>query len=249
MFTLLSGAYVHEGVSGNEQLILSATSPARSLALAAPGLPAELVAIVDRALAFEREQRWPDAQTMQNAVRAAIEALGGAEANVASGRPGGVLNPAGPTMLDTQGATSTVRAWGQERDVRQAEAAKLRTSVTDLTQRYGASRKHVVEAQAKIEAARSERASLEDWFAEHDATREQLAKLDAASAYAARDVRVHERALESHDPRTMRLGVLLMGVAVALLVALVVVPIVWRATRVVDAPPTQHLDPGPSPSR
>jgi hypothetical protein len=188
-------------------------------------------------------------------------------------------------MLDTQGATSALRAWGQERDLRQAEAAKLRTTLAELGQKYTASKKRVADAQAKIEAARNERASLEQWFkrqvgtrtaaveearklvrgkmcaiarqaiadrstfgAEHDPTREQIAKLDAASASAARDLRVHELAIEAHDPRTLRLGVLLMGVAAALLVALIVVPIVWRATRVVEAPPTLHLDPATAPS-
>jgi len=300
MFTLLSGGYVHEGESGNDQLILSATAPARSLALAAPGLPAEVVGIVDRALAFERDKRWPDALSMQLAVRAAIEALGGAESAAASQRrpagstllsgtttrAGSVPIHASPTMLDTQGATSSLRAWGQERDLRQAEAAKLRTSVGELTQRYAASKKRVADAQARIEAARTERASLEQWFkrqvgtrtaaveearklvrgkmsaiarqaiadrsafgAEHDATREQIAKLDAASASAARDVHVHELAIEAHDPKSLRLGVLLMGVAAALLLALIVVPIVWRATRVVEPPPTLHLDPATAPSR
>jgi hypothetical protein len=59
---------------------------------------------------------------------------------------------------------------------------------------------------------------------------------------------VHELAIEAHDVGKLRLGVALMGVAVALLVALIVVPIVWRATRVVEAPPTLHLDPATAPS-
>ena len=299
MFTLLSGRYVHEGATSNEQLVLSATQPARSLATAAPGMAREVVEIVDRALAFEKSARWPDALTMQGAVRAALEALGGAEPIAPSQRrPAGSTLLSGPTtrasspghgsaatMLDTSGATSAVRAWGQERDVRQAEAAKLRAQVAELTQGYAASKKRVAEAQTKIDAARTERASLEQWFkrqvgtrtaaveearklvrgkmsaiartaiadksafgAEHDPTREQIAKLDAAQASAARDVRVHELAIEAHDPGALRLGVALMGVAVALLVALIVVPIVWRATRVVEAPPTLHLDPATAPS-
>src|SRR5580698_7091819 len=58
MFTLLSGRHVHEGATGNEQLILSATTPAPSLGAVAPELPPAIAAIVDRALAFERERRW-----------------------------------------------------------------------------------------------------------------------------------------------------------------------------------------------
>jgi hypothetical protein len=56
-------------------------------------------------------------------------------------------------------------------------------------------------------------------------------------------VKVHATAIEAYDARSLRLGVLLMGVAAALLLALIVVPIVWRATRVVDAPPPVHLEP------
>src|ERR1019366_6987415 len=77
MFTLLTGRHVHEGVSGNEQLILSATTLAPSLGSVAPEVPPAVVAIVDRALAFERGRRWPDAPSMQQAVRAPLVALGG----------------------------------------------------------------------------------------------------------------------------------------------------------------------------
>ena len=299
MFTLLSGATVHQGGTSNEQLVLSATQPARSLATVASGMPLEVVEIVDRALAFEKDARWPDALTMQNAVRVALEALGGPEAIAASqSRPTGSTLLSVPstrsgsrpsftaeTMLATSAATSAARAWGQERDLRQAGAAKLRAQVADLTQRYGASKKRVGEAQATIEAARTERASLEQWFkrqvgtrtaavedarhlvrskmstlarlaladttafgADHASSREQIAKLDAAAAFAARDVHVHELAIEAHDRRALRLGVLLMGVAAALLAALLVLPIVWRATRVIEPPPTRHLDTPAAPS-
>ncbi|HEX3346090.1 MAG TPA: hypothetical protein VHS09_16015, partial [Polyangiaceae bacterium] len=52
-------------------------------------------------------------------------------------------------------------------------------------------------------------------------------------------------ALEAYDARSMRLGLLLMGVAAALLLALVVVPVVWRATRVIDPPPPVPALPSP----
>ena len=79
MFTLLSGRHVHEGDTGNEQLIRAATAPSPSLGSVVPGLPASLVAIVDRALAFDRELRFADAAAMQQAVQVALEGLGGAE--------------------------------------------------------------------------------------------------------------------------------------------------------------------------
>jgi serine/threonine-protein kinase len=86
MFTLLSGRFVHEGGSSNEQLILSATQHAPPLASVAPEVPGPVTAIVDRALAFERDRRWPDAPTMQQAVRLAMDGFGWAEAVVPSGQ-------------------------------------------------------------------------------------------------------------------------------------------------------------------
>ncbi|MGO8992569.1 MAG: serine/threonine-protein kinase [Polyangiaceae bacterium] len=77
MFTLLSGQHVHEGASGNEQFVKSATQQARSIASCTQGLPRSVVALVDRALKFDRAARWPDARAMQEAVKGAYEALTG----------------------------------------------------------------------------------------------------------------------------------------------------------------------------
>ncbi len=298
MFTLLSGLHVHEGATGNEQLILSATTPARSLGGVASEVPPALVAIVDRALAFERGRRWPDAGSMQRAVREVLAALGEADSLVpASGkRPatstvlsGGVTqarpmpSPGAATMIDTTGTESALAAWAKERETRLIEASKLRTGMAELTQRYMGAKKHVAEAQATVEAARTERASLGSWMqrqvgtrtaaveesrkltrgklagiarqavadkgafgVEWDASREQLARLDRAADAAARDVKVHAAAIEAYDAKSMRVAVLLMGVAAALLLALMVIPIVWRATRVVDSQPPVPTLPAPA---
>jgi hypothetical protein len=40
----------------------------------APPLPRDVAAYLDRALEWEQDRRWPDARTMQAAVRAALEA-------------------------------------------------------------------------------------------------------------------------------------------------------------------------------
>src|SRR5580700_3171656 len=63
MFTMLSGRHVHDAPTSQEQMIMSATTPAPSLATVVPGLPAAVVSIVDRALAFDRTKRWPDASS------------------------------------------------------------------------------------------------------------------------------------------------------------------------------------------
>jgi serine/threonine-protein kinase len=71
LYTLLSGHFVHEGTTLQEQLVLAATRPAPPLRDLAPEVPAELAAVIDRALSFDQAERWPDARSMQQALRAA----------------------------------------------------------------------------------------------------------------------------------------------------------------------------------
>jgi hypothetical protein len=194
MFMLLSGRHVHEAQSSQEQLILSATAPAPSLATVAPGVPRQVAAIVDRALAFERTGRWHDAAAMQAAVRALLDALGGgAESGMASGRrlsptllganAGRTPSAAGATLLDTTGLSSGVAAWADEREARQAETMKLRAAIGDAQDRLGAAKKATSETEKKLEAGRGERTSLEQWFSRQVGTR------TAAVEEARKDVR------------------------------------------------------------
>ena len=76
MFSLLAGRLVHVTQTLTEQLVAHASRPAPSLATLAPQVPQSIVAIVDRALAFEKSARWPDARAMHQAVRDAQIALG-----------------------------------------------------------------------------------------------------------------------------------------------------------------------------
>jgi serine/threonine-protein kinase len=75
MFRLLSGKMVHRGRTPNEMLIAAATRPAPSLATVVPTMPEPVVRLVDRALAFAKDDRWPDARAMQEAVRLAYHEL------------------------------------------------------------------------------------------------------------------------------------------------------------------------------
>jgi serine/threonine-protein kinase len=79
MFMLLSGQRVHAGETMNEVLVAAMTAPARPLASVVPGVAAAIARLVDRALAFEKEARWPDARAMQWAVQEARAALAAAE--------------------------------------------------------------------------------------------------------------------------------------------------------------------------
>jgi len=68
IFTLLAGRTVHEARTPHEHLLLAATHPAPSLESTLAGAPAVVCSVVDRALAFRKEDRWPDARSMQQAV-------------------------------------------------------------------------------------------------------------------------------------------------------------------------------------
>jgi serine/threonine protein kinase len=70
-FTMLSGRFVHEAETIQEQLVLSATRPAPPLRHVAPVVPVALAAVVDQALAFQRTDRFSDARVMRGALRQA----------------------------------------------------------------------------------------------------------------------------------------------------------------------------------
>jgi serine/threonine-protein kinase len=78
LFTLISGSLVHHGDNGQQLMINAATQRARSLAEVAPHVAKEIVAVVDRALAFERSERWESAAAMAEALSKAWELSAGA---------------------------------------------------------------------------------------------------------------------------------------------------------------------------
>jgi eukaryotic-like serine/threonine-protein kinase len=69
MFTLLCGQLVHQADTLNETLALAATQPARSLATVLPDLDQGVIALIDKALRWEKAERWPDALAMQRELR------------------------------------------------------------------------------------------------------------------------------------------------------------------------------------
>jgi serine/threonine protein kinase len=70
MFRILSGRKVHEANSEAELLMAMASRPAPPLKSVAPETPDGLCSVVDLALAFSRDARYPDARTMQADLRA-----------------------------------------------------------------------------------------------------------------------------------------------------------------------------------
>jgi eukaryotic-like serine/threonine-protein kinase len=76
MFLLLTGRHVHGAVSLQEQVAASATRPAPSLRKYLPFASPELVELVDRSLAFHKEERWVDSSAMREALRATAFSVG-----------------------------------------------------------------------------------------------------------------------------------------------------------------------------
>jgi serine/threonine protein kinase len=69
MFTLLTGRQVHQAETVQTLMLAAMTKPAPRICSVVPTLPTMLGSIIDRALAFEQADRWPDARTMQRALR------------------------------------------------------------------------------------------------------------------------------------------------------------------------------------
>jgi eukaryotic-like serine/threonine-protein kinase len=92
-FTLLSGLPVHEAETVGEMLVAAATRPARSLARVLNNAPFPLVALVDRALAYERSQRFPDAATFRAELAKVRSALAGSAADESDSMPARPILP------------------------------------------------------------------------------------------------------------------------------------------------------------
>jgi serine/threonine-protein kinase len=69
LFRLLTGRYVHKSASSFDLLVKMGREPAPPIQTIAPELPDHICAVVDRALAFDREARYPNARSMLEDVR------------------------------------------------------------------------------------------------------------------------------------------------------------------------------------
>jgi serine/threonine protein kinase len=95
---LTTGRRINHGRTENEALIMAATTPIPSVARIAPDLPVEVIKIIDKALSWDRRNRFADAREMQAAVLDAIAWLGGEPAAGAS-----------PTSNDASGSVAEAR--------------------------------------------------------------------------------------------------------------------------------------------
>jgi eukaryotic-like serine/threonine-protein kinase len=68
MYYLLTGQAVHQASTLNEQLVFAATKTARPLTELVPSMPKPVADLVAKALAFDREARFPSARATQEAI-------------------------------------------------------------------------------------------------------------------------------------------------------------------------------------
>ena len=71
MFQLLTRRLVHDTSSTYGAVVAAATVPAPLVRTVAPSVPPELASVIDRALRFERSERWPNARAMRRALQRA----------------------------------------------------------------------------------------------------------------------------------------------------------------------------------
>ncbi|HEX6764539.1 MAG TPA: serine/threonine-protein kinase [Polyangiaceae bacterium] len=123
LFALFTGRLVHEAPTVNEQLLAAMTQPAPPLGSIAPNVPAPVAALVDRALAFEKTERWPSADAMQAEVARIYEASTGNPVDDAppvsvARRPRSVV-PDAPTVAASEHgvARTTARSTRRRREL------------------------------------------------------------------------------------------------------------------------------------
>ena len=104
MYTLLSGHLVHEAETVEEVLIRAGTEHAPPVLCGVPDLAPRVAQVIDRGLAFGKEDRWPDAATMQRALAEALSAPPGGALPIDLLRPARALgsSPPGPWSSDPE---------------------------------------------------------------------------------------------------------------------------------------------------
>ncbi|MGH7272055.1 MAG: hypothetical protein ACREJ3_16620, partial [Polyangiaceae bacterium] len=155
-------------------------------------ISADVVALVDRAIEFDRAKRWPDARAMQTAVRMALGSSAPTGVAPSGIRSRGTLasaqgslseiqshavSPApsqvhAETLFDaTRAAAPTPSMLASEREARLTQVNKVRESTDELQQRYASAKKRVADTTADCDAARAEQRSLEQWVSRQVGTR------------------------------------------------------------------------------
>lgn len=97
LYALIIGDRPRRAPTSNEELLLAMTQPLPPLKDLAPDMHPEVCKIVDRAVAVDMKARWPNAKTMQQALRLAallVQAAGTPEADAAQSSISALYEPA-----------------------------------------------------------------------------------------------------------------------------------------------------------
>jgi serine/threonine-protein kinase len=95
MYALLRGDRPRHAETTQEELLLAMTQPLAPLAIVVPDIAPDIAAVVDRAVAHEREGRWPDAASMRQAIAGLLCNPAHAEPTAAASARSGA-HPAAP---------------------------------------------------------------------------------------------------------------------------------------------------------
>jgi predicted Ser/Thr protein kinase len=107
LYAMLSGQRLHQGRTDNEAFILAATTPAPSVARIASDLPTEVISLIDKALAWDRRNRFESAEVMRDECLRLIEKLGG---EVAPQRRGGEQQTPARKLLEERARKAEAQA-------------------------------------------------------------------------------------------------------------------------------------------
>jgi eukaryotic-like serine/threonine-protein kinase len=95
-FTLLTGRLVHEASTPEEMLVLSATRSVPAMASVVRDVPPIVAEVFDRALAFDKAERWPSARSMRTALAHAGGVVWSSEVPVETQATASPSMPPGP---------------------------------------------------------------------------------------------------------------------------------------------------------
>ncbi|MEA2751014.1 MAG: eukaryotic-like serine/threonine-protein kinase [Myxococcales bacterium] len=144
MYVALTGKRLNHARTEAESFVMAATQAAPSIANLASDLPVEIVACVDRALAFEREKRFQDAASMRSEVLGLLAALRAGQLVRTAPKKEGGLKTRGNEALESLEELSPE----EQKDVQVRLAAvwkQIGTCLADVRQ-YGWSHPHALRA-------------------------------------------------------------------------------------------------------
>ncbi len=145
LYALIIGDRPRRAPTSNEELLLAMTQPLPPLKTVAPDTHPEVCKIVDRAVAVEMKARWPNAKTMQQALRLAallVQAAGTPEADAAQSEISALyehapvipVGPDGEPILDVEASGTPT---GDDRGTTGRAITKAQDDLSDAESRGG----------------------------------------------------------------------------------------------------------------